>query len=103
MDFLDLIRDFLEDLFRERRFAKSARIKKQGDSRKVNKLDKPKPALFGTSSSETTSNHRSIDTRVLCLLFIFEAGLFFAVYNLEMSWYPPANFYSATYLMSTYR
>jgi len=27
MDFLDLIRDFLEDLFRERKFAKPARMK----------------------------------------------------------------------------
>ena len=59
MDFLDLVRDFLEDLFRERRFAKPARIKEQGDSRKVNKLDEPKPALFRTSSSEMTSNHSS--------------------------------------------
>jgi hypothetical protein len=31
MDFLDLIRDFLEDLFRERKFAKPARMKEQGD------------------------------------------------------------------------
>jgi hypothetical protein len=31
MDFLDLTRDFLEDLFREGGFAKPARIKEQGD------------------------------------------------------------------------
>jgi hypothetical protein len=69
----------------------------------MNKLDKPKPALFGTSSTEMTFNHRSIDRRVLCLLFIFEAVLFFAVYNREIAWYPPANFDQASYLMSTYR
>jgi hypothetical protein len=69
----------------------------------VNKLDKPKPALFGTSGTEMTFNHRSIDRRVLGLLFIFEAVLFFAVYNREIAWYPPANFDQASYLMSTYR
>jgi len=50
-----------------------------------------------------TSNHRSFDRRLLCLLFIFEAVLFFAVYNREIAWYPPANFDQASYLMSTYR
>jgi len=29
--------------------------------------------------------------------------LFFAVYNREIAWYPPANFDQASYLMSTYR
>jgi len=48
-----------------------------------------------------TFNHSSIDRRVLCLLFIFEAMLFFAVYNREIAWYPPANFDQASYLMST--
>src|SRR5260370_12433947 len=50
-----------------------------------------------------TFNHRSFDRRLLCLLFIFEGLLFWAVYNREIAWYPPANFDQASYLMSTYR
>jgi hypothetical protein len=106
MDFLDLTRDFLEDLFREGGFAKPARTKETKGSRKVkkqNKIKQTSPAPFGTLSTEMTFDHRSIDWRLLCLLFIFEAVLFFAVYNREIAWYPPANFDQASYLMSTYR
>jgi hypothetical protein len=34
MDFLDLVRDFLEDLFREGGFAKPARTKERRDRRR---------------------------------------------------------------------
>jgi hypothetical protein len=49
------------------------------------------------------SSQRELDRRLLCFLFIFEALLFWAVYNREIAWYPPANSDQATYLVSTYR
>src|SRR5207302_1348363 len=40
-----------------------------------------------------------IDWRIFWISFV----IFFAVYNREIAWYPPANFDQASYLMSTYR
>jgi hypothetical protein len=49
------------------------------------------------------SNHRQFDRTLLCLLFVFEALLFWTVYNREVAWYPPGNFDQAGYLVSAYR
>jgi hypothetical protein len=49
------------------------------------------------------SNHRESDKKLLCLLFIFEALLFWAFYNREVAWCPPTNSDQATYLVDTYR
>jgi hypothetical protein len=49
------------------------------------------------------SNHRESDKNLLCLLFIFEALLFWAFYNREVAWCPPTNSDQAANFVSTYR
>jgi hypothetical protein len=49
-----------------------------------------------------SSNHRQFDRTVLCLLFVFEALLFWTVYKREVAWYPPLLFDQAYYLLGTY-
>jgi hypothetical protein len=49
------------------------------------------------------SNQHELDKALLCLLFVFEALLFWTVYNREVAWYPPANSDQAANFVSTYR